>query len=144
MSDFIYASKYVDFCAAHRLVGHEGKCANIHGHNYRVTLEVGVEREAMDQIYRVLDFAIIGECLKWIDQNWDHKFLIWEKDPLALDLRLMPGAVIIEGNPTAEWMAYYIKDNVAKPFLNNYFGQIYFVYKVSVEETRKCKVTTSC
>ena len=42
------------FCAGHRLVGHEGKCRNLHGHNY--TLEVYLTGQEQDEIGRILDF----------------------------------------------------------------------------------------
>ena len=46
------------FCAGHRLVGHEGKCQNLHGHNY--TLEVYVTGREQDEVGRILDFKAQG------------------------------------------------------------------------------------
>ena len=75
------------FCAGHRLLGHEGRCAFLHGHNYRVEVEVealggGTE---VDEVGRVVDFALIKRrLLGWLDAQWDHTFILWEQDVTAL------------------------------------------------------------
>ena len=64
--------RQVKFCAGHRLVGHEGKCANLHGHNYLAQFYVtGGE---FDEVGRVVDFSVINRLFKgWIDENWDEE-----------------------------------------------------------------------
>jgi 6-pyruvoyltetrahydropterin/6-carboxytetrahydropterin synthase len=32
----ITANRYHDISCGHRVVGHEGKCRHLHGHNYRI------------------------------------------------------------------------------------------------------------
>ncbi len=62
------------FCAGHRLVGHEGKCRNLHGHNY--TLEVYLTGQEQDEIDRILDFKQLKLRMNgWIDDHWDHTFI---------------------------------------------------------------------
>ena len=66
------------FCAGHRLVGHEGKCRNLHGHNY--VLEVFVTGREQDSIGRILDFKMLKERVNgWLDENWDHTFFFGRK-----------------------------------------------------------------
>jgi len=61
------------FAAAHRLPGSGGRCERLHGHNWKV--EVEVQAEALNELGMVIDFqdlkALIGEVLKELD----HRFL---------------------------------------------------------------------
>lgn len=42
------------FDAAHRIPGHPGKCAYLHGHTYHLEVTVGSER--LDALEMVMDF----------------------------------------------------------------------------------------
>ena len=57
----INAVRHHDICMGHRVVGHEGKCKNLHGHNYRFTFYC--ESEELDSIGRVIDFSCIKNSL---------------------------------------------------------------------------------
>ncbi len=107
------------FCAGHRLLGHEGRCAYLHGHNYRVDVEVeaiagGAE---VDAIGRVIDFALIKRrLLGWLDAHWDHAFILWALDVTALaavQLAQPTKYFLLPWNPTAENMARYLVEVVA-------------------------------
>ena len=107
----------VDFCAGHRLLGHEGKCAALHGHNYAAEFHVSPERPGtLDAVGRVIDFAAIKDRLKgWIDAHWDHGFLLWAEDAAALAAvrSVEPHKVfVLPANPTAEVMAGYLLETV--------------------------------
>lgn len=97
----------------HRVEGHESKCANFHGHNY--TIEITARpRGTLDNVGRVVDFAVIkAKCCQWLEDNWDHRFLLWERDTYARLLSLdtsLPGLVLVPFNPTAENMAQFLCD----------------------------------
>ena len=101
----ITAKRYHDFSCGHRVVGHENKCRLLHGHNYRVTFECAGE---LDSVGRVLDFGVIKTRLcQWLEENWDHRLLLWEEDPLRPAIEeAAPGSVItVPFKPTAENMA---------------------------------------
>ena len=64
-----------------------------------------------------MDFSVLKEVLGgWIDANWDHRFLVYEKDRLAVsglsrlaqDIGLQNSLVICDFNPTAEEMARFL------------------------------------
>ena len=151
----ITASRYHDFCAGHRVVGHEGKCRHLHGHNYRVHFEIMADH-VQDNIGRVLDFSVIKEKLcEWLEENWDHKFLAWENDPIIdkiigdtyskpkvldeMDYNdLLDTFMIVPFNPTAENMAKYLVEVIAPQQLA---GLGCTLIKCSIEETRKCTAT---
>ena len=59
------------FAAAHQLRGYQGKCENIHGHNWRVVLEV--EGDTLDRIGLLVDFHDLKAILKKILSALDHK-----------------------------------------------------------------------
>lgn len=135
----ITANRYHDISCGHRVYGHEGKCAHLHGHNYRIHFEV--EAVVLDSIGRVLDFSVIKSKLcMWLEDNYDHKMLIWEKDPMLESLlQLDPnGIVIVTFNPTAENIAKHLVDVVAPVQLQ---GTSTRLRKCIIEETRKCSAS---
>ena len=100
----------IDFCAGHRLLGHEGKCAALHGHNYAA--EFHITADALDDVGRVVDFAEVKTRLKgWIDRHWDHGFLLWERDAAAIAaVRSVEPCKLftLPANPTAEVLADHL------------------------------------
>lgn len=134
------ASRYHDISCGHRVYGHEGKCANLHGHNYRIHFHCRGILNGIDDLGRVIDFSIIKEKLcMWIERNWDHKFLIWEQDPIAIDLVRIDNSVLwVTFNPTAENMAEFLIRVIGPTCL---VGTGVELYKVEIEETRKCSIT---
>ena len=135
----ITATRYHDFSTGHRVFGHESKCAHLHGHNYRIHLTV--ETDALDSVGRVMDFSAIKEHLcYWLEEEWDHKFLVWEEDPFAKTLKELDptGTVVVHFNPTAENMGQYLIDVIGPKQLA---GTGVRLVHVNIEETRKCNVT---
>lgn len=135
------ASRYHDICAGHRVVGHEGKCRNLHGHNYRIHFHCipdrGDDVAGLDKVGRVVDFSIINSTLcAWVENNWDHKMLLWDRDPQLAALQdLDPTVVSVPFNPTAEQLAYYLVEVVAPNLLKDLGVTL---RRVDIEETRKC------
>ena len=129
------AHRYHDISTGHRVYQHESKCAHLHGHNYRVHFTV--EAPKLDAIGRVMDFSVIKEKLcMWLEDNWDHKFLVWVKDPWATTLtELDPTTVVTGFNPTAEKMAQYLVEVVGPTQLE---GTGATLTHVVIEETCKC------
>lgn len=131
------ASRYHDISCGHRVCGHESKCAHLHGHNYRITFVCAGER---DDLGRVLDFSAIKERLcAWLEEHWDHRFLMYENDPWLPALREAdPTVVPTPFNPTAENMAKHLGEIVAPERLA---GTGVRCVSCRVEETRKCSAS---
>jgi 6-pyruvoyltetrahydropterin/6-carboxytetrahydropterin synthase len=91
----------------------------------------------LDDVGRVIDFSEIKNRLcTWLDENWDHRFLVWSGDPIASALRLLDDTVVLTSfNPTAENLATYLVRNVAPEQLN---GTGVELVACEVQETRKC------
>lgn len=89
----------IEFCAAHILVGHQGKCANLHGHNYKT--EVCVKGNELNDIGMLIDFADLKVAVNDVVDTLDHKYLNEIDYPTFL-----------EGKTSAENIAKYIFDKV--------------------------------
>lgn len=132
------AKRYHDISCGHRVFQHESKCAHLHGHNYRVHFTC--EAEELDNIGRVIDFSDMKSRLcMWLEDNWDHKTLIWENDPWANVLpEIDPTIVIVPFNPTAENIAQHLVEVIGPQQLA---GTGIKLVHCDVEETRKCSAS---
>lgn len=152
-----------EICAGHRVVGHESKCRHLHGHNYKFHFKVApkpldrvsVKGDPLDQVGRVIDFSVVKSTLcEWLENNWDHKFLHWEKDDLIDALRIaasrpscpmnpddhdhfIDSLVSLPFNPTAENLAAYMVEVIGPELLNPYGVEL---VECRIEETSKCHV----
>lgn len=96
---------------AHRLLNYNGPCENIHGHTYH--FEIDISSNKLNELGMVVDFNKIKTiCDNWIQSNWDHSILIYDKDVELIDLirKLSFGNryFITEFNTTAENMAKFL------------------------------------
>jgi 6-pyruvoyltetrahydropterin/6-carboxytetrahydropterin synthase len=84
---------------AHRLRDYNGPCARIHGHNWKIRLEV--QSAIADEKGIVLDFTTLEHYLHQVTGPFDHQLM---NDVSPFDVM----------NPTAENLAKYIYDRVEK------------------------------
>jgi len=107
--------KDFNFEAAHHLpmVPKEHKCSRLHGHNYRVRLEV--TGELMPGLGWVCDFSELSAIAEMIKDHVDHRLL---NDVDGLE------------NPTAEVIAAWILDTARTTIRN--------ITSVTVWETDDC------
>ncbi|MDO4692818.1 MAG: 6-carboxytetrahydropterin synthase [Porphyromonadaceae bacterium] len=135
----ITVERYHDISMGHRVVGHENKCRHLHGHNYRIHFTCSSEE--LDALGRVIDFGVIKATLcRWLEENWDHKMMLWDQDPLLPSLRELAGEdlVVVPFNPTAEQMAKYLVEVIGIQLLA---GTGVRLVSVRIDETRKCSAT---
>ena len=111
----------IKFCAGHRLHKHGAKCEFFHGHNY--VADFYVTSNDVDSVGRVIDFADLKSRFKgWLDENWDHGFILNEADENGLNaIRMVEPCKYYElpYNPTAENMARYLLDVVCPELLGD-------------------------
>lgn len=105
-------TKEFTFDAAHRVLGHQGKCRYLHGHTY--TVLVSVFANELDGLGFVMDFGEMKSLFGgWIDEHFDHNILLNSDDPLLADsigdgveiFAGRPPFLFAEENPTAENIA---------------------------------------
>ena len=125
----------IQFDTAHYLSGYEGKCSNIHGHRYRLVVELASETLHQDGQERgmVADFGQVKTLLRQIVEQYDHKLLIEDNgdgQAVARKLAELPNqfaVCLVPYRPTAEEM------------LRDIYRQIksagYPVYSVELFET---------
>jgi 6-pyruvoyltetrahydropterin/6-carboxytetrahydropterin synthase len=87
------------FSSAHSLRGYKGKCEELHGHNWKVGVQL--RAETLDNLGMVIDFTILKQELHKIIQRLDHKHL--NDIPPFDDL-----------NPSSENIAFYIFQELKK------------------------------
>ncbi|HVO73878.1 MAG TPA: 6-carboxytetrahydropterin synthase QueD [Ignavibacteriaceae bacterium] len=114
----------------HRLPEHFGKCKNVHGHSYKIIVEL--EGELNDQ-GMILDFYNLKEIVNPIVEKLDHSFLVYKGDEeiIAFLEKLNSKKVIVEFHSTVENIAKYFLDEIAK----NKFPANVSSLKVKVFET---------
>ncbi len=125
-------------------MNHGGKCENLHGHNYAV--EVTVTGEKTDDVGRVVDFSIIKKLFKgWLDENWDHGFILWDQDRKTIDAisSLNSKLFLLPENPTAENMAAYLLSEVGPALLREVDGQLKLTQVKLWETDESCAVVRS-
>jgi 6-pyruvoyltetrahydropterin/6-carboxytetrahydropterin synthase len=90
----------------HRLPEHFGKCKNIHGHSYKmiVELEGDVDKNGM-----VLDYYDLKRIINPIVEELDHAFLVYHEDKEVIDFlnKLNSKKVVAEFQSTVENICYY-------------------------------------
>jgi 6-pyruvoyltetrahydropterin/6-carboxytetrahydropterin synthase len=104
----------VKFCFGHRLMEYEGKCRRLHGHNGRAFFSVASNE--LGQNGMTVDFATVKRTMKaWIDENFDHKAILHQDDPLLHRLRsLGEPAYALADHPTTENLAKALFDQARK------------------------------
>lgn len=119
------------FDSAHFLKGYNGKCANIHGHRWRVICEInGDALENQGECTGMLvDFGDLKQALKSITDPFDHT-LICEKESLkktTQNLLKEEGFSIVEVDfrPTAECFAFFFHQEIKKKGFSVYSTTVY-------------------
>jgi 6-pyruvoyltetrahydropterin/6-carboxytetrahydropterin synthase len=141
----ITCTRRFQFCAGHRVMGHENKCRHFHGHNYVafVTVQASEDIAPLDELGRVIDFSVVKSNVgSWIDRHWDHGFIVFGQDYQAIKaLEMMPERdqklYILPTNPTAENMAAYLLEEICPMVLSDDVTAT----KVVLWETENCYAT---
>ncbi|HPB10712.1 MAG TPA: 6-carboxytetrahydropterin synthase QueD [Kiritimatiellia bacterium] len=77
-------SKQCQFDAAHVLTRHEGQCRNLHGHTYRVIVEVAEAEEGSDM---VIDFKDLKQVIREVIlDRFDHAFIYNETSEIECEI----------------------------------------------------------
>jgi 6-pyruvoyltetrahydropterin/6-carboxytetrahydropterin synthase len=113
-----------DFASAHTLRNYPGDCSRMHGHNWKV--EVEVKATALNEHEMGMDFKTIKTATRELAKTLDHRYL---NDIPPFDTI----------NPTAENIAKYFYQNLSNT-LNNDIAQ---VSAVTLWETERACVLYS-
>lgn len=112
------------FSAAHNLRGYRGRCEKLHGHNWKVEVQIGSSR--LNKLAMVCDFKEARKKLEKVLKGLDHSHL----NNLAY---------FKKNNPTSEKIAEFIYNNLKKSFKTG--GLI--LQQVTVWETERAQASFS-
>lgn len=122
----IKITKEFTWCMAHMLANHNGKCRNIHGHTYKMQVEIArkegglINAPGRTDHGMVLEFNDVKNIINnLIVEKLDHAFLYWtaSTDPMEHEIaeilkKYDRKLVEISYRPTAEEMAIHFKDEI--------------------------------
>lgn len=122
MSDKIRITKLFTFEAGHALYGYDGKCKNIHGHSYKLSVTViGTPIKDSQNVKNgmVIDFGDLKKIVqKEIIDVFDHAIVFNKNTPhkkLAEELKKEKhNVILVDYQPTSEMMILDFADKLSK------------------------------
>ncbi|MDZ4698664.1 MAG: 6-carboxytetrahydropterin synthase [Rhodothermales bacterium] len=129
--------------AAHRLPWHTGACKNLHGHSYKMTVELEGDP---DERGMLIDFKEIKKILSPLIEDWDHATLVADDD---IDLRyaleeLGSRQALLPYDSTAENLSRYTAEYLMKQGTEVLRTRKIHNISVTVRETDTCYATFEC
>ncbi|GIV60009.1 6-carboxytetrahydropterin synthase [Rhodocaloribacter litoris] len=122
---------------AHRLPWHEGLCRNLHGHSYRLTVELDGEPDTRGML---VDFQALKQMMAPLIDAWDHAILVAETDDELHDVVRRTGwkHALLPFDTTAENLCRYVADHLCTahgPYLRE---RGVHTVRVRLAETETC------
>ncbi len=111
-------TKEVYFCYGHRLMNHQGKCRNLHGHSVKAS--ISIKSGTLNDQGMVCDFADVRDAVEsFVDQHLDHNFLLHKDDPIIPALIANNERFLaIDEHPTAEVLSKMIYQHLKQQGLS--------------------------
>ena len=100
----IYKEEHID--TSHRLLHYIGKCANLHGHRWKVEVWIEGEPDPVTQI--LVDYNLIKKVI----DKFDHQIILNKDDPMVPCIQKYQPVITTQGDPTSELMAAIIRDDL--------------------------------
>ena len=98
--------KQVQIDTSHRLLHYKGKCANLHGHRWKV--EVWMEGEPDPATQILIDYTLIKQVIG----RYDHQIILNRDDPMVACMEKFQHVITTPGDPTSELIAAIIRDDL--------------------------------
>src|SRR5512136_2363351 len=102
----IYKAVHID--TSHRLLYYKGKCANLHGHRWKV--EVWMEGEPDPATQILIDYSLITQVIN----KYDHESILNREDPMVSRIEEFHPVITTPGDPTSELIASIIRKDLYK------------------------------
>ncbi|MGB8309322.1 MAG: 6-carboxytetrahydropterin synthase [Methanoregula sp.] len=128
MTVAIYKEVQID--ASHRLLHYQGKCANLHGHRWKI--EVWIEGEPDAKTGILLDYNVIKESIG----KYDHQIILNCDDPMVASIEKFQHVLTTPGDPTSELLARIFKEDLEDICLVQRIAA--HVIKIRVWESPNC------
>ena len=97
----------------HRLPEHFGKCKNIHGHSYRMIVELEGE---VNEGGMIMDYYDLKKTVNPIIDQLDHAFMVYEKDKEIVRFleSVNSKRIVVDFQSTVENICRYIITEIKK------------------------------
>ncbi|WKZ68921.1 MAG: 6-carboxytetrahydropterin synthase QueD [Melioribacteraceae bacterium] len=125
-------SKEFKWEMGHRLPFHSGKCKNIHGHTYKMRIEIEGD---LDENGMVIDYYDVSEIISPIIDELDHSFMVKDSDKEVIDflVKLNSKKVVVPFETTAENITLHLLTKIKERITSDRIKKI----KIRVYETEK-------
>ena len=125
-------SKEFKWEMGHRLPFHSGKCKNIHGHTYKMRLEIDGD---LDEYGMVMDYYDVSFIISPIIDELDHSFMVKDSDAEMITFleKIDSKKVVVPFETTAENITLYLLKKVKEKIASKRIKRI----KIRVYETEK-------
>ena len=97
----------------HRLPEHFDKCKNIHGHSYRMVVELEGE---VDESGMVMDYYDVEKIINPLVEKLDHAFMVYKEDKEIISFleKMKSRMVVVEFQSTVENISKYFLEEIKK------------------------------
>ena len=97
----------------HRLPEHFGKCKNIHGHSYKMIVELEGE---VGESGMVMDYYDVKKFVEPIVEKLDHAFMVYKEDKEIISFldKMKSKMVVVEFQPTVENICKYFLEEIKR------------------------------
>jgi 6-pyruvoyltetrahydropterin/6-carboxytetrahydropterin synthase len=136
--NFKSTKRFTGFPCTHRQWRAESHCRFVHGYSREFFFEFAANELTKEGW--VVDFGGLKKLKSWLENVFDHTFLVAQDDPeletfKALDAR---GAIMLRilPNPGMEGTALYVYEEATK-ILESLYGKRAWITKVEVRENEK-------
>jgi 6-pyruvoyltetrahydropterin/6-carboxytetrahydropterin synthase len=97
----------------HRLPEHFGKCKNIHGHSYKMLVEI--EGDVLES-GMVMDYYHLRDAINPLIEKMDHAFLVYKDDKYVIEFleKMNSKRVVVDFQSTVENITRYFLGEIYK------------------------------
>lgn len=97
----------------HRLPEHFGLCKNIHGHSYKMIVELEGD---LNEQGMIIDFYDLEKIINPLVEELDHAFMVNENDNIIMKFldKMKSKKVVIDFDSTVENICTYISKRIVK------------------------------
>ena len=133
--NFKSTKRFTGFPCTHRQWRAESHCRFVHGYSREFDFEF--ECRELTKEGWVVDFGGLKEIKNWLNETFDHTFLVAGDDPQLEDFKKMDKSGVIQlrvlPNPGLEGSALYVYENASR-ILSQLYGDRAWISKVEVRE----------
>jgi 6-pyruvoyltetrahydropterin/6-carboxytetrahydropterin synthase len=135
---FKSTKRFTGFPCTHRQWRAESHCRYVHGYSREFFFEFAASELTPEGW--VVDFGGLKKLKAWLDEVFDHTFLVAQDDPALEDFKRLSQQGVIQlrvlPNPGMEGTALYVYEEASK-ILKSLYGERAWITLVEVRENDK-------